>query len=332
MTTPPVLFGAVEAGGTKFVVAIADGRGEILAQERFPTTDPPATLAAMIGFLRQRGGTRGAFSAIGVACFGPVELDRNSARYGFIGRTPKAGWSGTDIAGVLAREFSCPIGFDTDTNAAALAEHRWGAARGVDNLVYLTIGTGIGGGILIDGAPIHGLMHPEMGHVYPRRHPLDLSFPGVCPFHRDCMEGVASGPAILARTGASLQELDAAHPQWEIEADYLGQLCALLVVTVSPRRIVMGGGVMSQRRLLPMVHERTRHWLGGYIDRTEVVSQLDSYVVAPGLGDNAGVLGALVLAMDAATRTATAAASASARNGDSFAGSESLLPPNRTPR
>jgi fructokinase len=332
MTTQPVLFGAVEAGGTKFVVAIADSRGEILAQERFPTTDPPATLAAVIAFLRQRGGTSGAFGAIGVACFGPVELDRNAARYGFIGRTPKAGWSGTEIAGVLAREFSCPIGFDTDTNAAALAEHRWGAARGVDNLVYLTIGTGIGGGILVDGAPLHGLMHPEIGHVYPRRHPLDLSFPGVCPFHGDCMEGMASGPAILARTGASLQELDAAHSQWEIEADYLGQLCAQLVVTVSPRRIIMGGGVMSQRHLLPLVHERTRRWLGGYIDRSEVASQLDRYVVAPGLGDNAGVLGALVLAMDAATRTATATASASARNGDSFARSESALPPNRNPR
>lgn len=300
MTPQSGLFGAVEAGGTKFVVAVANGQGEVLARERFPTTDPPATLAAMIAFLRQRGGTSGAFAAIGVACFGPVELDRASARYGFIGSTPKAGWSGTDIAGVLAREFSCPIGFDTDTNAAALAEHRWGAARGVNNLVYLTIGTGIGGGILVAGAPIHGLMHPEMGHVYPRRHRLDASFPGVCPFHGDCMEGLASGPAILARSGAPLQELEAAHSQWQIEADYLGQLCALLVVTVSPQRIVMGGGVMSQKRLLPLVHERIRHWLGGYIDRSEVVSELDRYAVAPGLGDDAGVLGALVLAMDAA--------------------------------
>ncbi|MEP6885883.1 MAG: ROK family protein [Gammaproteobacteria bacterium] len=329
MTGQPLLFGAVEAGGTKFVVAVGDERGNILAQERFPTMDPATTLAAMRKILRERAGTGAAFSAIGVASFGPVELNKSSDHYGFIGRTPKAGWSGTDIVGVLAREFSCPIGFDTDTNAAALAEHRWGAARDIDNLVYLTIGTGIGGGVLIDGVPIHGLMHPEMGHMYPRRHPLDSGFAGVCPFHGDCMEGLASGPAMLARSGASLQELDAAHSQWAIEADYLGQLCAQLVVTLSPQRIVMGGGVMSQSRLLPLIHERIRHWLGGYIDRSEVLTGLDRYVVAPGLGDNAGILGALVLAMQTA---ATAATSVSVRNADSSTGSASVLPANRTPR
>jgi fructokinase len=281
MTEPQPLFGAVEAGGTKFVVAMGDSRGKILFQDRFPTSDPASTLAAMMALLRRQSKKLGAFSAIGVASFGPVELDRSSARYGFIGRTPKAGWSGTDIPGTLAREFSCPIGFETDVNAAALAEHRWGAARDVGTLVYLTVGTGIGGGILVNGVPIHGLMHPEIGHVYPRRHPLDLAFRGVCPFHGDCMEGVASGPAIVARTGASLQQLDAAHPQWEIEADYLGQLCAQLVVTVSPQRIVMGGGVMSQARLLPRIRARLRHWLGDYIDRSEVLTRLDRYVVAP---------------------------------------------------
>jgi fructokinase len=230
-----------------------------------------------------------------------VELDAASARFGFIGHTPKAGWSGTDIAGSLAREFRCPIGFDTDVNAAALAEHKWGAARDVENLVYLTIGTGIGGGVMVDGVPIHGLLHPEIGHIYLRRHPLDLEFRGVCPFHGDCAEGVASGPAILARTGAPLLELDETHPQWEIEADYLGQLCSQLVVAVSPRRIVMGGGVMSQPRLLPLIRPRLRHWLGGYIDRHEILNDTDRYVVAPELGDNAGVLGALLLAMEAAT-------------------------------
>jgi fructokinase len=307
MTGVSRFFGAVEAGGSKFVVAIGNDRGEILAQERFPTADPTSTLAAVHVFLRQRGQTFGALAAIGVASFGPVELDKASARYGFIGQTPKVGWSGTDIAGSFAREFGCPVGFDTDVNAAALAEHRWGAARDVKNLVYLTIGTGIGGGVVVDGAPIHGLMHPEIGHIYPRRHPLDLGFDGVCPFHGDCLEGVASGPAILARTGASLQQLDDTHPQWEIEADYLGQLCAQLVVTVSPRRIVMGGGVMSQARLLPLIRTRLRHWLGGYIDRSEILTGVDRYVVAPELGDHAGVLGALVLAMDAATSALRAA-------------------------
>jgi fructokinase len=301
MTRAPLFFGAVEAGGTKFVVAIGNARGEILIEERFPTTDPASTLAAAGAYLRRSARDLGSLAAIGVASFGPVELDTASARYGSIGLTPKAGWTGVDIAGFFAREFACPIGFENDVNAAALAEHRWGAAQDVDDLVYLTIGTGIGGGVIIDGAPVHGLMHPEIGHIYPRRHPLDLAFAGVCPFHRDCLEGVASGPAIFARTGTTLQQLEFTHPQWEIEADYLGQLCAQLVVTISPRRIVLGGGVMMQQRLLPLIRERMRAWLGGYIDRGEILVDSDRYVVAPGLGDRSGIVGALALAMDAAS-------------------------------
>ena len=299
MMSEPRLFGAVEAGGTKFVCAIGDESGEIRAQQRFPTADPISTLAAMTGFLRARGRELGQLTAIGVACFGPVELDRSKAAYGFIGNTPKAGWKNSDIAGPLSREFGCPIGFDTDVNGAALAEHRWGAARDVDNLVYLTVGTGIGGGVVVNGAPIHGLMHPEIGHVHPRRHPRDAEFAGICPFHGDCLEGLASGPAIAARSGDSLEHLDPAHPQWDIEADYLGQLCAQRVLTLSPQRIVMGGGVMSQARLLPLIRQRARHWLNGYIDRTEILAGMDQYIVAPALGAQAGVLGALVLAIDA---------------------------------
>src|SRR6202789_4188179 len=253
MRDQPRFFGAVEAGGTKFVVAIGNDRGEILAQERFPTADPRSTLANMHAFLRQQAPAFGTLAAIGLASFGPVELDKDCARYGFIARTPKAGWSGTDMLAGLAREFRCPIGFDTDVNAAALAEHRWGAARDVGNLVYLTVGTGIGGGVIVDGVPLHGLLHPEIGHIHPRRHPLDVNFAGVCPFHGDCLEGLASGPAILARCGADLPHLDAAHPQCEIQADYLGQLCAQLVLTLSPQRIVMGGGVMTQTRLFPVI-------------------------------------------------------------------------------
>ncbi len=302
MSRERLILGAVEAGGTKFVVAVGDDSGRILELERLPTTDPGPTLAAARALLRRWSGSFGRLAAIGVGSFGPVVLDKSSAHYGCIARTPKAGWSGTDIAGLIGREFMCPIGFDTDVNAAALAEHRWGAARDVDSLVYLTIGTGIGGGVIAAGAPIHGLMHPEIGHLFPRRHPLDLDFAGVCPFHGDCLEGVASGPAILARTGSSLQQLDAAHPQWEIEADYLGQLCAQLVVTISPRRIVMGGGVMAQQRLLPLIRGRMRHWLAGYIDCREILVDTDRYVVAPELGDRAGIVGALALAMDAARR------------------------------
>jgi fructokinase len=302
VTSEPRLYGAVEAGGTKFVCAVAEATGRIHAEERFATTDPTATLTAMREFLLARTRESGKLAGIGVGSFGPVELNRLSAQYGFIGRTPKPQWSHTDIVGVLAREFSCPIGFDTDVNAAALAEHRWGAAMDVDQLAYVTIGTGIGGGVIVNGVPIHGLMHPEIGHIHPRRHPRDTGFEGICPFHRDCLEGVASGPAIIARTGVPLPRLDPSHSQWDIEADYLGQLCAQLVVTVSPQRIIMGGGVMNQARLYPMIRERLRHWLGGYIDRDEIRGDIDRYVVPPGLGAHAGVLGALALAMDAALR------------------------------
>ena len=292
------VFGAVEAGGTKFVCAIGDESGAIRSELRFATADPASTLARVRDFFKEfRKDLRA--SGIGVACFGPVILDRQSAKYGFIGNTPKAGWSNVEIAGMLAREFSCPVGFDTDVNAAALAEHRWGAGRDIQNLVYLTVGTGIGGGVLIDGAPLHGLMHPEIGHIHPRRHPLDASFAGVCPFHGDCLEGLASGPAILARSGSELQHLEAAHAQWDLEADYLGQLCAQLVLTISPQRIIIGGGVMSQQRLFPLVRRRTLHWLGGYVDHEEILANIDRYVVPPALGVRAGVLGALSLAIDA---------------------------------
>jgi fructokinase len=293
------IYGAVEAGGTKFVCAIGDATGTVLEQSSFPTSDPSATLARMQDFLQAGRRRCGDFTAIGLGSFGPVILDRQSAHYGFIGSTPKQGWSHTDIAGVLAREFGCPIGFDTDVNAAALAEHRWGAAQDIKNLVYVTVGTGIGGGVLIDGAPLHGLLHPEIGHIYPRRHHLDAGFQGVCPFHGDCLEGLASGPAILRRSGAQLQDLETSHLQWELEADYLGQLCAQLVLTLSPQRIVMGGGVLTQERLLPFIRQRLQHWLRGYVDHPDIGAHVDGFVVAPALGTRAGVLGALVLAMNA---------------------------------
>jgi fructokinase len=302
MSSVPRFFGAVEAGGTKFVCAIANERGEILMQRRFPTTDPASTLASMQVFLHEGAKGLGPLTAIGVASFGPVQLQPGSDQYGHIGRTPKAGWSGTDMVSALTRAFQCPVGFDTDVNAAALAEHRWGAARDVDHLVYLTIGTGIGGGVIVGGKPVHGLMHPEIGHIHPRRHALD-SFAGVCPFHGDCLEGLASGPAILARSGASLKELESSHSQWEIEADYLAQLCAQLVLTVSPKRIVIGGGVMNQPALLQLIRPRILHWLGGYIDRPELLNAIHRYVQTPRLGEDAGVLGAVLLAQAAAAKS-----------------------------
>jgi fructokinase len=296
------LFGAVEAGGTKFVCAIGDENGTIRAESRVPTTDAVSTLAAVRDFFDAQRRALGTFSAIGIGCFGPVILDKRSAKYGCIGKTPKAGWSDVDVVGMLAQEFSCPVGFDTDVNAAALAEHRWGAARGVKTVVYLTVGTGIGGGVLVDGAPLHGLTHPEIGHIRPRRHALDVDFPGVCPFHGDCLEGLASGPAILARCGVDLLHLEADHAQWQMQTDYLGQLCAQLVFTLSPQRIIMGGGVMAQERLFPGIRDRMLHWLGGYVDRSELLADSDHYVVPPGLGARAGVLGAIGLAISAAEK------------------------------
>jgi fructokinase len=296
------VFGAVEAGGTKFVCAVGNAHGEILAQTRFPTSEPTATLATMFDFLRQQRDNFGPYAAVGIGTFGPIELDATSPLYGHIRRTPKSGWSDTDVVGPVAREFSCPIGLDTDVNGAALAEHIWGCARDIEDLVYLTIGTGIGGGVMVNGKTITGLMHPEIGHLFPRRHALDMNFKGICPFHDDCLEGLASGTAIIARTGFPLDQLAISHPQWEIEADYLGQLCAQLILTVSPRRIVIGGGVMGQTRLLPMIREQTCHWLRGYIARLEIIAAMDDYIVLPGLGPRSGVLGALALAMCAATQ------------------------------
>jgi fructokinase len=300
-------YGAVEAGGSKFVCAVGDQSGRILSEARFPTTDPASTLAAMIASLRRQQAECGPLTAIGLASFGPIELNPNSPQHGCILDTPKPGWSGADIKGALEREFAVPVVIDTDVNAAALAEHRWGAARDVPDLVYVTVGTGIGGGALVGGRPVHGLMHPEMGHLLPRRHALDANFRGVCPFHGDCLEGLASGPAILARSGCSLEALAADHPQWEIEADYLGQLCAQLVLVLSPRRIVLGGGVMTQLRLFPAIRPRMRHWLGGYVQRAELHAGIDDYLVAPGLGAQAGILGALALAIESLTRSDAAA-------------------------
>jgi fructokinase len=293
------LYGAIEAGGTKFVCALGHADGTLVAESRLPTTDPSATLSAMVDFLRQGSVQHGAVHGIGIASFGPVILDRRSPHYGFIGKTPKPGWSDTNIVGAVRAEFTCPVGFDTDVNAAALAEHRWGAGREIDNLVYITVGTGIGGGVLVNGVPLHGLMHPEIGHLFVRRHPLDAAFGGSCPFHGDCLEGLASGPAIKLRSNHELSLLDADHPQWTLQADYLGQLCAALVLTISPQRIIMGGGVMTETRLFPLIRQRMLHWLAGYIDRVELLQHADQYVVPPALGARAGVLGALSLALSA---------------------------------
>src|SRR5690348_15145480 len=237
------MFGAIEAGGTKFVCGVGTGPAD-LTTTQIPTTSPEATMEAAIAFLRERSGGR--LEAVGIASFGPVDLRCGSATYGYVTSTPKPGWQNFDLAGTVARAFGVPVGFDTDVNAAALGEARWGAAQGLSDFLYLTVGTGIGGGAVVHGRVVHGLAHPEMGHI---RIPHDLvkdSFPGCCPYHGDCLEGLASGPAIGARWGCPAETLAPEHPAWALEAHYLALALNNWMSVLSPQRIVMGGGVMHR--------------------------------------------------------------------------------------
>jgi fructokinase len=282
------MFGAIEAGGTKFVCGVGTGP-EDLQTVSFPTTAPDETIDACIGFLSQHP-----LRAVGIASFGPVDLTT-----GRITSTPKPGWPDCDLAGRVGRALGLLVGFDTDVNGAALGEQRWGAAQGLSDFLYLTVGTGIGGGAVVDGRVVHGMLHPEMGHI---RIPHDRTrdpFPGQCPYHADCLEGLACGPALEARWGVPATELPPDHPAWALEAEYLAYGLATWVCTLSPKRIVMGGGVMQQQHLFPMVRQHLARLLNGYIRSAEVVDELDAYVVPPLLGWRSGVLGGLVLAEQA---------------------------------
>lgn len=285
-------YGGVEAGGTKFVCAVGSGPDDLQAEERFPTTSPAETLARVVAFFREAGPVR----AVGVASFGPLDPNRGSPDYGTITSTPKPGWAHTDVVGPLRVALRVPVGFDTDVNGAALGEWRWGAARSLDTFLYLTVGTGIGGGGLINGALMHGLLHPEMGHL---RVPHDRTrdpYPGACPYHGDCLEGLAAGPAIAERWGQPSETLPADHPAWDLEAEYLAAALHNLVCTVSPQRIIMGGGVMEQPQLLPLVRAKLRASLGRYVEAAAITDNIEAYIVAPALGARAGVLGAIALA------------------------------------
>ena len=286
------IYGAIEAGGTKFVCGVGTGP-EDFRFSSFPTLAPDVTVRRIAEFFRERMPLR----AVGIGSFGPVDLDPASPTYGYITSTPKEGWRQFDLAGAVGRALGSPVAIDTDVNAAALGEARWGAAQGIPDFLYLTIGTGIGGGAMVRGEVVHGLVHPEMGHV---RIPHDLSrdsYPGGCPFHGDCLEGLASGPAMEARWGQPAQDLPADHPAWELEAHYLALGLANWVCTLSPRRVVMGGGVMRQPQLFPMVRAELARLLNGYIQARAILNEMECYVVPPGLGERAGVLGALALAM-----------------------------------
>ncbi len=290
-----ILYGGIEAGGTKFVCAIGTGPEDIRAITQFPTTTPSETLSQAIAFF-QLASAQQDLGAVGIGSFGPVDPRPSSPTFGYITSTPKPGWAQTDFVGPIQRALGVPVRFDTDVNAAALGEHEWGAARGLDDVLYLTIGTGIGGGGVMNGKLMHGLLHPEMGHM---RLPHDLvrdPFPGACPFHGDCLEGLAAGPAIQARWGRCGQELPPDHPAWDLEAHYLALALANLICTLSPQRIILGGGVMQQPGLLPRVREQVQKLLNGYIGAPEISRGISSYIAAPLLGKRAGVLGAIALA------------------------------------
>lgn len=294
-----MLYGGIEAGGTKFICVLAKGPNQIIARTEFPTTSPDQTLERVIRFFRDTDTGKDALAAIGIASFGPVDLNPNSPTYGYITSTPKPGWSNIEFAGRLGREFVLPIGFDTDVNGAALAEQTWGAAQGLDTFIYLTIGTGIGGGGFVGGAPLHGLIHPEMGHI---RLPHDWGedpFSGYCPFHGDCLEGMASGPAIERRWGMPASQLGVDHPAWGLEALYLSYGLVNLICTLSPQKIILGGGVMNQTQLFPLIWSKVPGLLAGYVQNQMILQKIDQYIVPPALKSEAGVLGAVALAMQA---------------------------------
>ena len=290
------LIGAVEAGGTKMVCAVGTGPDDLHDEVRFPTSSPDEVLPAVIEYFTSWQVDHGErIAAIGYATFGPCDPNPASPTYGWVTRTPKPGWTDTDVVGPLRQAFDVPIGFDTDVNGAALGEHLWGAAQDVDSLVYLTIGTGIGGGIIVDGRILHGLIHPEAGHVVMRRDPARDPYPGRCPFHGDCLEGLASGPAIGERWNLPADQLGPDHPAWDLEAEYLAEACRNMICTVSPQRIVLGGGVMEQRQLFPRIRTRTVELLNGYVQAPEILERIDEFIVPPGLGNRAGVAGCIAL-------------------------------------
>lgn len=282
--------GAIEAGGTKFVVAVGDEHGHLFERSVFPTTTPEKTMQKVFDFF-----DRQQIEALGVGTFGPIDPDKSSPTYGYITTTPKAHWSNYNMLGDLRNRYPIPIGFDTDVNGAALGELYFGSCQGLDSCLYLTIGTGIGGGAVVEGKLVHGLLHPEMGHIKLVRHPED-SYQGRCPYHKDCLEGLASGPAIEERWGQKGHLLPLDHPAWDLEAYYIAQALTTFILTISPKKIVLGGGVMKQRQLFPMIHHYTLDFLNGYVQKKQLLDSTEQYIIYPQLGDDAGICGALALA------------------------------------
>lgn len=292
------LYGGIEAGGTKFVCIVASGPENVVAETRFPTNRPEETIQQAIDFFTPYA-QRGELTAIGIASFGPVDLDPDSATYGYITTTPKEYWQQVDLCGPIKKAFGLPVAFDTDVNAAAFGEHYWTLEnKGLDPLVYVTIGTGIGGGVFANGSPLHGLAHPEVGHMLIPRDREKDAFAGVCPFHGDCLEGLASGPSMEKRWGQSAKTLAADHPAWDLEAEYIARALLNLVYIYSPQRIVLGGGVSESPGLHEAVRRKVREYNNGYIQSAMILDHLNEYIIPPTLGNRSGGLGAIAMAIE----------------------------------
>ncbi|WP_181907339.1 ROK family protein [Cohnella lupini] len=288
-----LLIGAVEAGGTKFVCGIGNEKGEVLDRISFPTEQPEKTLAQVVAYFRDKQ-----VEAIGIGSFGPIDIDRASSQYGYVTTTPKPGWANYPVLPELKKAFNVPFGWDTDVNAAALGEATWGAAADLESCLYYTFGTGVGVGVFAEGQMVHGLVHPEGGHVLTRRHPDD-TYGGKCPYHGDCLEGMAAGPGIEERWGVKASELPVDHPAWEMEAFYIGQALATSILLLSPKKIILGGGVMHQLQLFPLIRKQVQDNLKGYVVSAALEAGIDDYIVPPGLGDNAGLTGSIALGLRA---------------------------------
>jgi len=286
-----MLFGALEAGGTKMVCAIGNEQGEIAERVSIPTETPEITMPKLAEFFSGKE-----LKALGIGCFGPIDLNRNSETYGYITTTPKLPWKNYDICGYFRKALGIPVGFDTDVNGSMLGEATWGCAKGLDTAVYITVGTGIGVGILAGGKLLHGMQHPEGGHILmPVRR--DDTYGGKCPYHGTCLEGLASGPAIEARWGVSAKELADRDEVWDLEAYYLAHAVTSYILILSPQKIILGGGVMHQTQLMGRIRSYVKKLLGGYLV-TKELADLETYIVLPSLNDNQGILGALKLGMD----------------------------------
>ncbi|MFC3114221.1 ROK family protein [Cellvibrio fontiphilus] len=290
------LIGAIEAGGTKFNCALADAQGKVLAQAAFPTLTPEVTLAAVRDFFTANlQAHQATLAAIGIASFGPVELNRSAPQYGFITKTPKAGWSNTDVCGYFRAAFGVPIAFETDVNGAAWGELVAGAARDCSNFIYVTVGTGIGAGIVVNGKLLQGVTHPEVGHMLMPRASLQDDYQGCCPFHTGCLEGLASGTAINKRWGINGKDLPDDHAAWDYEAHYLATMCVNLTQCFAPQKIILGGGVMDKKLLFPLIRNKFLQLINGYAPES-ILARVDQFIVPTGLAGQAGIVGAIALA------------------------------------